>query len=211
MALPSATVYDGLTFSVITTMESQPVAVCSVEVFVPAAVNVLSFQVYGSRLEHIVLDTAMALPSATVYDGLTFSVITTMESQPRAVCSVAVFVPAALNVLSFQVYGSRLEHIVWDTAMALPSATVYDGLTFNVITTMESQPVAVCSVVVFVPAALNVLSFQVYGSRLEHIVLDTAMALPSVTVYDGLTLSVITTMESQFVAVFSVAVFVPAA
>src|SRR3954463_16698328 len=78
-----------------------------------------------------------------------------IESQPAALIKVAVYVPAALIVWPFQVYGSWLLHMVVFVVLVSVAFT----LRFNV--AIESHPAALIKVAVYVPAALIVWPFQV--------------------------------------------------
>src|SRR5436305_928576 len=97
---------------------------------------VCPFQVYGSWLVQIVV----LVVEVTVALTARFSVAT--ESQPAALVSVAVKVPAALMVCPFQVYGNWLVQIV----VLVVEVTVALTARFSVAT--ESQPAALVSVAV---------------------------------------------------------------
>jgi len=96
--------------------------------------------------------------------GLTVRFRVAMESQPAALVRLAVYVPAALMDCPFQLYGNWLEQMVVLVVL------VNVGLTVRFSVAIESQPAALVRLAVYVPAALMVCPFQVYGSWLAQIV-----------------------------------------
>ena len=78
-----------------------------------------------------------------------------MESQPAIDLRFAVYVPAALMLCPFQLYGNWLVQIVVLVVL------VNVGVTVRFKVAMESQPAAVVRLSVYVPAALIVCPFQV--------------------------------------------------
>ena len=68
--------------------------------------------------------------------GLTVKFSVAMESQPLAAIKLAVYVPAALIVCPFQLYGS------WLLQMVVFVVLVTAGLTVNTNVAIESQPLA---------------------------------------------------------------------
>src|SRR6202166_2263046 len=116
------------------------------------------FQLYGSWLLQIVVLVVLVTAGFTVK----FRVAT--ESQPLALVRFAVYVPAALIVCPFQLYGSWLLQIVVFVVLVSVALTVK----FNV--AIESQPLALVRFAVYVPAALIVWPFQRYGNWLLQIV-----------------------------------------
>ena len=93
-------VSTGLTVNTKVATESHPVTLTSVSVYVPAAVYVLPFRLYGNRFEQTII--SVVLPAT----GLTFRTSVATESQPNALFNVSVYVPAAAYVLLFELYGS---------------------------------------------------------------------------------------------------------
>src|SRR5437762_1006754 len=87
-----------------------------------------------------------------------------IESHPAKLIKLAVYVPAALIVWPFQVYGSWLSQTVVFVVLVIVAFTIK----FNV--AMESHPATLIKLAVYVPAALIVCPFQVYGSWLSQIV-----------------------------------------
>ena len=140
---------------------------------------VCPFQVYGNWLEQMV--TSVALVSIAVTTRLRVA----MESQPAALVRLAVYVPAVLIVCPFQLYGS------WLVQIAVLVVLVSVGVTVRLKVAMESHPAALVRLAVYVPAALMVCPFQLYGSWLVHIVV--LIVLVSV----GATARLRVAMESQ--------------
>src|SRR5688500_9755882 len=87
-----------------------------------------------------------------------------IESQPLLLVRVSLYVPAALMVLPFQLYGSWLVQIV---ALVVSLSTLF---TVRMRLMIESQPLLLVSVSLYVPAALMVLPFHVYGNWLVQMV-----------------------------------------
>ena len=87
--------------------------------------------------------------------GLTTRTNVAIESQPDTLVKLAVYVPAALIVCPFQVYGS------WLVQIAVLVVLVNVGLTANTKVAIESQPDTLVKLAVYVPAALIVCPFQV--------------------------------------------------
>ena len=110
----------------------------------PAALIVCPFQVYGSWLAQIVVFVVLVRVAFTIR----FKVAT--ESHPAALIKLAVYVPAALIVWPFQVYGSWLSQIVVFVMLVNVAFTIK----FKVAT--ESQPAVLIRLAVYVPAALIV-------------------------------------------------------
>ena len=125
---------------------------------------------------------------------LTARINVAIESQPDTLVRLAVYVPAALIVCPFQVYGS------WLVQIAVLVVLVTDGLTVRFNVAMESQPLAAVRLAVYVPAALIVCPFQVYGNWLVQI------AVLVVLVTAGLTVRFNVAMESQPLAAVRFAV-----
>ena len=82
--------------------------------------------------------------------AFTFKFNVAMESHPAALIKLAVYVPAALIVCPFQVYGSWLPQIVVFVVL------VSVAFTIKFIVAMESHPAALIKLAVYVPAALIV-------------------------------------------------------
>ncbi len=89
---------------------------------------VCPFHVYGSWL------VQMAVLVVLVNVGLTVRIKVAIESQPLVLVKLAVYVPAALMVCPFQVYGS------WLVQIAVLVVLVNAGLTVNTNVAIESQP-----------------------------------------------------------------------
>src|SRR4030095_6928738 len=174
-------------------MESQPAALIKLAVYVPAAVIVWPFQVYGNWLLQIVVLVVLARV------GFTAKFIVAMESQPAALIKLAVYVPAAVIVWPFQGYGSWLSQIVVFVVLVRVGFTAK----FNVAT--ESQPAALIKLAVYVPAAVMVWPLQVYGSWLSQIVVFVVL------VSVGFTAKFNVATESHPAALIRLAVYVPAA
>jgi carbon starvation protein CstA len=64
------------------------------------------FHEYGNALEQIVVLVVL------VTAALTVKLRVAMESQPVALTSVSLYVPAAVMLMPFQRYGNALAHIV---------------------------------------------------------------------------------------------------
>src|SRR5690349_13760478 len=100
----------------------------------------------------------MAVLVVLVKVGFTVNIRVAMESQPLMLVRLAVYVPAALMVCPFHVYGS------WLVQMAVFVVLVNVGLTVNTNVAIESQPLTLVRLAVYVPAALMVCPFHVYGN-----------------------------------------------
>src|SRR6266513_6534753 len=90
--------------------------------------------------------------------AFTFSINVAIESQPAAVVSVSEYVPAAVSDKPFQMYGNWLAQIV---VVVVSLSTAF---TFSINVAIESQPVAVVVVSLYVPAAVSMRPFQLYGN-----------------------------------------------
>ena len=134
------------------TIESQPETLLSVSLYVPAAVIVLPFQLYGNWFEQIVI------PVVLVRIGFTTNSSVAIESQPETLLSVSLYVPAAVIVLLFQLYGNWFEQMVVFVVL------VRIEFTTNSSVAIESQPETLLNVSLYVPAAVIVFPFQLYGS-----------------------------------------------
>ena len=112
-------------------IESQPLMLVRLAVYVPAALMVWPFQVNGNWF------VQMAVLVVLVSVGLTIRIKVAIESQPLMLVRLSVYVPAAFIAWPFQVYGS------WFVQMAVFVVLVNVGLTVNINVAMESQPLAV--------------------------------------------------------------------
>jgi hypothetical protein len=153
---------------------------------------VCPFQLYGSWLLQIVVFVVL------VSVGLTVKLRVATESQPLALVRFAVYVPAALMVCPFQEYGSWLLQIVVFVVL------VSVGFTVKLRVTTESQPPTLVRFAVYVPAALIVCPFQLYGSWLLQIVVLVVLVSVAFTVSTNVAI------ESQPLALVRFAVYVPA-
>ena len=99
----------------------------------------------------------MAVLVVLVNVALTVNTNVAIESQPDTLVRLAVYVPAALIVCPFQVYGN------WLLQIAVLVVLVKVGLTVNANVAIESQPLMLVKLAVYVPAAFIVCPFQVYG------------------------------------------------
>jgi len=81
-------------------IESQPEALLSVSLYVPAAVIVLPFQLYGNWFEQMVVFVVLVRIEFTTNSSVE------IESQPETLLSVSLYVPAAVIALPFQLYGN---------------------------------------------------------------------------------------------------------
>ena len=95
---------------------------------------VLPFQLYGNWFEQMVAFVVL------LTTGLTFSTSVAIESQPETLLNVSPYVPDAVNVLPFQLYGN------WFEQMATFVALVRIELTTNSSVAIESQPETLLSV-----------------------------------------------------------------
>ena len=89
-----------LTVSTIVAIESQPVALINVSLNLPAAVIVLPFQLYGNWFEQMVILVVLVRIELTTNSSVA------IESQPETLFSVSLYVPDAVIVLPFQLYGN---------------------------------------------------------------------------------------------------------
>src|SRR4030095_11005728 len=151
-------------------MESQPAALIKLAVYVPAAVIVWPFQVYGNWLLQIVVLVVLARV------GFTAKFNAAMESHPAALIKLAVYVPAAVIVWPFQVYGNWLLQIVVLVVL------VRVGFTAKFNAAVESHPAALIKLAVYIPAALIVWPFQVYGNWLLQIVVFVVLISVAFTI-----------------------------
>src|SRR5687767_3411479 len=87
-------------------IESQPLLLDRVSLFVPAAFMLMPFQRYGNWLVQIVALFASLNPLFTVNIRLI------IESQPFLLISVSLYVPAAFMLMPFQRYGNWLVQMV---------------------------------------------------------------------------------------------------
>jgi uncharacterized membrane protein YqjE len=90
-------VTTGLTVSIRVATESQPVALTSVSLYVPAAVMLMPFHRYGSAFAHIVVLVVL------VTAALTVKLRVATESQPLELIRVSLYVPAAVMLIPFHV------------------------------------------------------------------------------------------------------------
>ena len=172
--------------------ESQPVALVNVFVKVPALLHVIPFQLNGSWLGQILMESILV--------ELFFTINTNVnnESQPAALIKVFVKVPALLQVIPFQLYGSWLGQIL------MVSILLELFFTINTNVSNESQPAALIKVFVKVPALLQVIPFQLYGSWLGQIL------MVSILLELFFTINTNVSNESQPAALINVFVKVPA-
>src|ERR1044072_1877830 len=110
------------------------------------------FQLYGNWLVHTV---ALVVSLSTLF---TVRMRLVIESQPALLVSVSLYVPAALMFVPFQLYGNWLVHTV---ALVVSRRTLF---TVRIKLIIESQPLLLVSVSLYVPAALYCVPFQVYGN-----------------------------------------------
>ena len=99
-----------------------------------------------------------------------------IESQPAVLVNVTENVPAALYVCAFQLYGNWFEQMV--VLVVLVSVLLTER--FNVAT--ESQPALLVNVTEYVPAALYVCAFQLYGNWFEQMVVFVMLLITGFTV-----------------------------
>src|SRR5678815_3925021 len=86
-------VTTGFTTRISVATESQPVALTRVSLYVPAAVMLMPFQRYGNAFAHIVVLVVL------VTAALTVKLRVATESQPVALTSVSLYVPAAVMLI----------------------------------------------------------------------------------------------------------------
>ena len=132
--------------------ESQPSALVSVFVKVPALLQVIPFQPNGSWLGQILMVSLLLVLFFTINTNVN------NESQPAALVKVFVKVPALLQVIPFQLYGNWVEQILMVSLLAVLFFTI------NTKVNNESQPAVLVNVFVKVPALLQVTPFQLYGN-----------------------------------------------
>src|ERR1044072_56739 len=132
-------------------IESQPLLLVSVSLYVPAALMFVPFQLYGNWLVQMV---ALVVSLSTLF---TVRIKLVIESQPLLLMSVSLYVPAALILVPFQRYGSWLVQIV---VLVVSRNTVF---TVRIRLMIESQPLLLVRVSLYVPAALMLVPFQLYG------------------------------------------------
>src|ERR1044072_6077109 len=100
----------------------------------------------------------MAVFVVLVSVGLTVNTNVAIESQPDVFVRLAVYVPEALIVCPFQVYGN------WFVQMAVLVVLVNIGLAFRIRVAIESQPETLVRLAVYVPAAFIACPFHIYGN-----------------------------------------------
>src|SRR5688572_8567842 len=152
---------------------------------------VLPFQVYGNWLVQMVV---LVVSRSTVF---TVNIKLTIESQPLLLVSVSLYVPAALIVLPFQLYGS------WLVQMVVLVVSLSMLFTVNIKLTIESQPLLLVSVSLYVPAVLMVLPFQLYGNWLVQ------MVVLVVSLNTLFTVNIKLIIESQPLLLLRVSLYVP--
>src|SRR5687767_14659663 len=108
----------------------------------------MPFQRYGNWL------VQMVAPVVSLRTVLTVSISVLTESQPAVLVSVSLYMPAALYVLPFHVYGSWLVQMV---VLVVSRNTVF---TVRMRLMIESQPLLLLSVSLYVPAAFMLMPFQ---------------------------------------------------
>src|ERR1044072_8495213 len=139
-------------------IESQPLLLVSVSLYVPAVLNCVPFQVYGNWLvQTVALVVSLSTPFIV-------NMRLIIESQPLLPVRVSLYVPAILNWVPFQVYGNWLVQTV---ARVVSLRTLF---IVNMRLIIESQPLLPVRVSLYVPAILNCVPFQVYGNWLVQTV-----------------------------------------
>jgi hypothetical protein len=160
---------------------------------VPAALMFVLFQRYGNWLVQIV---ALVVSLNTVF---TVNIKLMIESQPLLLVSVSLYVPAALILVPFHLYGS------WLVQMVVLVVSLNTLFTVNIKLIIESQPLLLVRVSLYVPAALNCVPFHVYGNWLVQMVV---LVVSLKTVF---TVKIKLMIESQPLLLVSVSLYVPAA
>ena len=190
-------VSNGVTVSVNVAIVSQPpVVLDSVSIYVPAAVIVLPFHRYGNLFAQTETDWL------EVSNGVTVRVNVAMVSQPPVVLdSVSIYVPAAVIVLPFHMYGNLFAQT--DTEVVLVS----NGVTVSVSVAIVSHPpVVLVSVSIYVPAAVIVLPFHKYGNLFAQTDAEVVLVNNGVTVRFSVAI-----VSQPPVVLASVSMYVPAA
>jgi len=139
-------------------IESQPLRLVRVSLYVPAVLNCVPFQVYGNWLVQTV---ALVVSLSTLFIVRIKLII---ESHPLLLVRVSLYVPAVLILVPFQVYGNWLVQMV---ALVVSLSTLF---TVRMRLMIESQPLRLVRVSLYVPAVLNCVPFQVYGNWLVQTV-----------------------------------------
>src|ERR1044072_2560776 len=110
------------------------------------------FQLYGNWFVQMV---ALVVSLSTLF---TVRMRLMIESQPLLLVRVSLYVPAALMLVPFQRYGSWLVQTV---ALVVSLSTLF---TVRMRLMIESQPALLVRVSLYVPAALMLVPFQLYGN-----------------------------------------------
>src|ERR1044072_8241677 len=139
-------------------IESQPLLLVRVSLYVPAVLNCVPFQGYGSWLVQMV---TLVVSRNTVF---TVRMRFVIESQPLLLMRVSLYVPAVLMLVPFQRYGSWLVQMI---ALVVSRNTVF---TVRMRLMIESQPALLTRVSLYVPAVLMFVPFQRYGSWLVQMI-----------------------------------------
>src|ERR1044072_67459 len=139
-------------------IESQPLLLMRVSLYVPAVLMLVPFQVYGNWLVQMV---ALVVSRNTVF---TVRMRLMIESQPALLTRVSLYVPAVLMLVPFQRYGSWLVQMV---ALVVSRNTVF---TVRMRLMIESQPALLTRASLYVPAVLMFVPFQRYGSWLVQMI-----------------------------------------
>ena len=131
-------------------IESHPVELVVVKVYVPASVYSVPFQLYGNA------EAQMVSVVVEVVCSFTTRIKVAIESQPDAPVVLKVYVPASVYSVPFQLNGKADAHIV---------SVVEDvvcSLTTNTKVATLSHPVELVVVKVYVPASVYSVPFQLY-------------------------------------------------
>ncbi len=120
--------------------------------------KVKPFQLYGRSFSQIVSVLLLEV------FGLTVKTKVAKLSQPSAFVKVAVWLPAVEKVKPFQLYGKSFSQIV-----SVLLLEVF-GFTVNTKVAKLSQPSAFVKVAVWLPAAVKLKPFQLYGRSFSQIV-----------------------------------------
>src|ERR1019366_6659770 len=118
MLIEVVEVLVGLTVRFSVAALSHPTLLVRWAVWLPAAVNVSPFHVYGNKLEQMLIEVVEVLV------GLTVSVSVAALSHPTLLVRCAVWLPAAVNVSPFHVYGNKLEQMLRLVVEVLVGLTV---------------------------------------------------------------------------------------
>ena len=138
--------------------ESHPVELVVVNVYVPASVYCVPFQVYGNA------DVQIVSVVVEVTTSFTTNIKVARESQPVELIVVNVYVPAAVYSVPFQVYGNA------DVQIVSVVVDVTTSFTTKIKVATESQPVELIVVKVYVPASVYSVPFQLNGRAEVQIV-----------------------------------------